>query len=183
MSMVRRPRDYPETIESAESGRPMRRGEKLVSFSVEGRVFEYLQPGWWCNLDDPSDVEGQLVDEDNEVAEMARRTAEAIVKGESFPPLLIRAIRIRCGLSQREAGQVFGTGDKSFEKYEAGQIRPSAPTRRLLQLAMKRPDFFTKPPKGKMSLPSATDATLIRKTIKDAHLDRIYERLFADRAS
>ena len=51
--MTKTPRNYPETMPSAESGRPMTRGEKLVSFKVEGRTFTYRQPGWWCSLTDP----------------------------------------------------------------------------------------------------------------------------------
>jgi hypothetical protein len=70
------PRNYPDTIASAESGRPMTRGEKRVTFESEGRAFTYPQPGWWCSLSDPDDREGQLVDDDNQVAEMARRAAK-----------------------------------------------------------------------------------------------------------
>ena len=121
--MAKNPRNYPDTISSAESGRPMTRGEKLVTFKIEGRAFTYKQPGWWCSLTDPDDMEGQLVDDDNQVAEMARRTAKALAHGEKvFVPVVIRAIRQRCGLTQREAGLVFGTGEKSFEKYESGEI-------------------------------------------------------------
>ena len=178
--MARTPRNYPETMASPESGRPMVRGEKLVTLRVDGKTFEYRQPGWWCSLDDPEDHDGQLVDEDNQVAEMARRTAEALARGESFPPVLIRAIRVRCGLSQRDAGEVFGTGEKSFEKYEAGQIPPSKPTQRLLRLAMERPDLFAKPPRGKIKMPASSDTSLIRDTMKAAQLDRIYAPLFED---
>ena len=121
--MTKTPRNYPATMPSAESGRPMTRGEKLVSFKVEGRSFTYRQPGWWCSLTDPDDTEGQLVDEDNQIADMARRTAKALAQGEKvFVPVVIRAIRQRCGLTQREAGLLFGTGEKSFEKYESGEI-------------------------------------------------------------
>jgi len=181
MSMARTPRNYPETMASPESGRPMVRGEKLVTLRVGGKAFEYRQPGWWCSLDDPEDHDGQLVDEDNQVAEMARRTAEALARGEAFPPVLIRAIRTLCGLSQRDAGEVFGTGEKSFEKYEAGQIPPSKPTQRLLRLAMERPDLFAKPPRGGIKLPATSDVRLIQDTIRAAHLDRIYAPLFEDR--
>ena len=51
----------------------MIRGDKLVTLKVGGRTFQYRQPGWWCSLDDPDDLEGQLVDDDNMVAELARR--------------------------------------------------------------------------------------------------------------
>ncbi len=121
--MGRNPRHYPDTMPSPESGRPMTRGEKLVPFKIEDKTYSYLQPGWWCSLTDPDDMEGQLVDEDNQIAEMARRTAKVMAKGERvFVPVVIRAIRQRCGLTQREAGLLFGTGEKSFEKYESGEI-------------------------------------------------------------
>jgi HTH-type transcriptional regulator / antitoxin MqsA len=74
--MGKNPRDYPGTMSSGESGRPMTRGEKRVSFKIEGKTFSYIQPGWWCSLTDPDDMEGQLVDEDNQVADLARRAAE-----------------------------------------------------------------------------------------------------------
>ena len=109
--MGKNPRNYPDTMASPESGRPMTRGEKRVSFKVGGKTFSYLQPGWWCSLTDAEDMEGQLVDEDNQVAEMARRTAKVLAQGEKvFVPVVIRAIRQRCGLTQREAGLLFGTG-------------------------------------------------------------------------
>jgi HTH-type transcriptional regulator/antitoxin MqsA len=176
--MARIPRDYPETMISPESGRPMVRGEKLLTLSVDGQTFHYRQPGWWCSLDDPDDLDGQLVDEDNLVAEMAERSARALARREAFPPVLIRAIRVRCGLSQRQAGEVFGTGEKSFEKYEGGQIPPSKPTQKLLRLAMERPELFAKAARGEVRLQSAADIRLIQETIKAARLDRIYAPLF-----
>ncbi len=56
----------------------MKRGSKRLAIAVDGRTFDYDQPGWWCDLTDPNDREGQLVDEDNQVAGIARRTAGAI---------------------------------------------------------------------------------------------------------
>lgn len=190
--MAKKPRNYPETMSSPESGRPMYRGEKLLTLKVEGKPFQYRQPGWWCSLEDSNDLEGQLVDEDNLVAEMARRTAEAMVKGESFTPLLIRAIRIQCSLTQREAGAVFGTGEKSFEKYESGKIRPSGPTKRLLWLAMKScrgraggadllSELFTKMAKSPHTMSAEPDIESIQSTIREAQLDRLYAPMFQQR--
>ena len=48
----------------------MTRGEKSVTIKVDGQEFTYNQPGWWCSLTDPEDMEGQLVDGDNQVREM-----------------------------------------------------------------------------------------------------------------
>ena len=80
--MSHNPREYPDTMPSPETGRPMTRGEKRVSFKFAGKSFTYLQPGWWCSLDDPDDTEGQLVDDDNQIADMARRTARVLAHGE-----------------------------------------------------------------------------------------------------
>ena len=178
--MRKTPREYPETMLSAESGRQMTRGEKTYTLKLDGKTFEYMQPGWWCSLTDPNDMEGQLVDDDNKVAEMARRTAKALARGETvFVPVVIRAIRENCGLTQREAGQLFGAGEKSFEKYESGEIMPSEPTKRLLKLAMEHPDLFRKQTPGRPILTSAKDAELVWKALNDASLDRIYAPLFA----
>ncbi len=181
--MAKNPREYPDTMTSPESGRPMVRGEKMVSFTIQGKTFQYRQPGWWCSLEDPNDMEGQLVDDDNLIAEMARRTAEAMVSGEQFTPLLIRAIRLLCKLSQREAGELFGTGEKSFEKYESGQIKPSDPTRRLLRLAMTHPQMFGKRERKVMATPVEMDSRLVLQTIQEAHLDHLYGPLFQNQQS
>jgi HTH-type transcriptional regulator/antitoxin MqsA len=168
---------------SPESGRPMVRGEKMVSFKIHGKTFQYRQPGWWCSLKDPNDMDGQLVDDDNLIAEMARRTAEAMVNGEQFTPLLIRAIRLLCKLSQRDAGELFGTGEKSFEKYESGRIRPSEPTKRLLRLAMTHPKMFTTRKRKAIEMPAEMDSKLVLHTIHEARLDRFYGPLFQNQRS
>ena len=179
--MGKNPRDYPDTMPSAESCRLMRRGEKRVSFSIEGRTFVYLQPGWWCSLDDPDDVEGQLVDEDNQIAEMARRTAKALARGEKvFVPIVIRAIRQFCGLTQREAGLVFGSGEKSFEKYESGEIGPSAPTKRLLKLAMERPELFRLGEDRRIAALTDDGEVLVRDALRAVDVERLYGPLFQE---
>lgn len=177
--MGKNPRNYPDTLPSAESGRPMTRGEKLVSFKIAGKAYTYLQPGWWCSLTDPDDMEGQLVDDDNQIADMARRTAKVLAHGEKvFVPVVIRAIRQRCGLTQREAGLLFGTGEKSFEKYESGEIQPSAPTKRLLKLAMEKPELFELPEDRRIDALSKDDRVFVHEALRAAHIDRLYEPLF-----
>lgn len=171
------PRNYPDSILSAETGRPMRRGVKMVSIEIGGYRYTYPQPGWWASLDDPDDDDGQLVDEDNEIADLALSEAKALAKGARLTPLQIRSIREDCGLTQREAARVFGGGEKAFEKYESGEVTPSAAMVRLLELASERPDLFRKPPRGAPQPPSAHDAALIRETHREASVERIVERL------
>jgi hypothetical protein len=110
------PRDYPDVIQSAESGRPLRRGVKMLRITMHGHPCTYGQPGWWASLDDPNDHEGQLMDEDNVIRAGAKREAKAKAKHTILTPLVVRAIRETCGFSQQEAARVFGGGAKAFEK-------------------------------------------------------------------
>jgi len=175
------PRDYPDVIQSAESGRPLRRGVKMLTINVDGQPFTYGQPGWWASIDDPTDNEGQLTDEDNLIRAAARREARAKAKHAILTPLVIRAIREVCGLSQQAAARVFGGGPKAFEKYETGEVAPSSSMTRLLLLAAKRPNLFRKGTGVPMI--SAADADLIRETVRKSSVDRIYERIYNSRPS
>ena len=170
------PRRRPDILKSAESGRPLRRGVKILTINVDGQLFTYGQPGWWASLDDPDDNEGQLTDDDNVIRAAARREAKAKAKHAVLTPLVIRAIREACCLSQQEAARVFGGGPKAFEKYEAGEVTPSSAMTRLLLLAAKRPKLFRKQ-KG-LPLTSEKDAELIRATVRKSSVDRIYERIY-----
>jgi HTH-type transcriptional regulator/antitoxin MqsA len=170
------PRNYPDEIPSAETGRTLRRGVKMMTITVDGHAFTYGQPGWWASLDDAADTEGQLADEDNLVRAAARREARARAKHALLTPLVIRAIREICGLSQQDAARVFGGGPKAFEKYESGEVAPSSAMTRLLLLAARRPELFQKGT-GSPTM-SEADATLIRETVRKSSVDHIYERIY-----
>ena len=170
------PRDYPDIIQSAESGRPLRRGVKMLTITMDGHPFTYGQPGWWASFDDPDDHEGQLIDEDNVIRVAAKREARAKAKHTILTPLVIRAIRETCGLSQQEAARVFGGGAKAFEKYESGEVLPSSAMIRLLLLAAKRPELFQKG--SGVPMVSAADANIIRDTVRRSSVERIYEQIY-----
>jgi hypothetical protein len=53
-----------------------------------------------------------------------RLDAVARAKGSPISPLTIRAAREAAGLSQREAGRVFGGGPTAFYKYETAKAVP-----------------------------------------------------------
>lgn len=175
------PRGYPDVIKSAETGRTLRRGVKILTVTVDGVPFTYGQPGWWASIDDPKDTEGQLADEDNAIRAAARREARAKAKDSILSPLQIRAIREACGLSQQAAARVFGGGPKAFEKYETGEVAPSSSMIRLLLLAAKHPRLFRKGTGVPMI--SAADANLIREAVRKSSVDRIYERIYDSRPS
>jgi HTH-type transcriptional regulator/antitoxin MqsA len=170
------PRKYPDVIQSAESGRPLRRGVKMLTINVDGQAFTYGQPGWWASIDDPVDDEGQLTDEDNVIRAAARREARAKAKHAVLTPLVIRAIREACGLSQLAAARVFGGGPKAFEKYESGEVAPSSSMTRLLLLAARHPELFQK--ETGVPMISEADADLIRETVRKSSVDRVYERIY-----
>lgn len=171
------PRGYPNEIRSAESGRPMRRGVKKITIEVDGHPFTYGQPGWWASLDDPKDTEGQLTDDDNVIRAAARREARARAKKATpLTPLVIRAIRETCGLSQVQAGRVFGGGPKAFEKYEAGEVVPSGSMMRLLLLAAQQPKLFRK--SASVPIVSKADARVIRDTVRKSSIDAIYRQIY-----
>ena len=175
------PRGYPDEIQSAETGRTLRRGVKMLAINVDGHSFEYGQPGWWASLDDPADDDGQLIDEDNLVRAAARREARASARHPVLTPLVIRAIREACSLSQQDAAKVFGGGAKAFEKYESGEVSPSSSMTRLLLLAAKNPDFFQRG--TGMPVMSEADADIIRETIRKSSVDRIYDRIYNSQAA
>ena len=79
------PRDYPDVIQSAESGRPLRRGVKMLTIDIDGQPFTYGQPGWWASIDDPTDNEAQLTDEDNVIRSAARREARSTFRSDHAP--------------------------------------------------------------------------------------------------
>ena len=167
------PRDYPDVIESTESGRPLLRGVKALTITVDGQAFTYGQPGWWASLDDPDDKEGQLADEDNMVRAAARREARARAKNTSLSPLEIKAVRELCGLSQQEASRSFGGGPKAFEKYESGEVAPSSAMVRLLLLAAERPELFRKTPDP------AKETKIILKTVQKTSVASIYQQIYS----
>jgi HTH-type transcriptional regulator/antitoxin MqsA len=120
-----------------------------------------------------------LTDEDNVIRAAARREARARAKHTLLTPLVIKAIREACGLSQQEAAHVFGGGAKAFEKYETGEVAPSSAMARLLLLAARHPDLFRKGTGA--PLISEADAALIRETVRKSSVDRIYERIYNSR--
>ena len=55
----------------------------------------------------------------------------------------IKDIRVSLGLTQVEAGELLGGGPRAFTKYEAGTVKPSASTIRLLQLLEADPSMIS----------------------------------------
>jgi HTH-type transcriptional regulator/antitoxin MqsA len=152
----------------------MRRGVAEETVIFQGESLTYQQPGWHCETCDDGILDGS----DNEYADAALHEVMARAKHSPISPLMIRAAREAVGISQRQAGKVFGGGPTAFYKYETAKAVPSEGMANLLRLALERPDLFTKPARRTVNWPSVEDARLLRRAITDDRLGAILRRIY-----
>ena len=164
----------PETRPCPACGGALHRGVKAETVTFQGHSLRYQQPGWHCETCD----EGILEGEDNAFHDAALHEVMARAKGSPISPLTIRAAREAAGLSQREAGRVFGGGPTAFYKYETAKSVPSEGMANLLRLALERPELFRKPPAGTLPIPSEADMALLRRAHLNDTLDAIVRRVY-----
>ncbi len=159
-------------------GGVMRRKVMKETVSFRDHSLSYEQPGWRCGACD----EGVLEGPDNAFHDAALHEVMARAKGSPISPLTIRAAREAAGLSQREAGRVFGGGPTAFYKYETAKAVPSEGMANLLRLALERPELFRKPARGAAPTPPATDIALIRRVGLNEPLNAIIRRVYPEGA-
>ena len=94
----------------------------------------------------------------------------------SIDPDEIRAIRVRLGLSQVEAGEVLGGGPRAFTKYESGTITPRASVVRLLRVLDANPAALASLKDGE-SPPAPTTAVLPFEVTSE-HIERLTAETF-----
>ena len=97
----------------------------------------------------------------------ARRSRSRIESGltERTPPISSAALRQRLSFVK-------------FSEHRTPGPQTPVPPKRLLRLALERPDLFRKPPKGEIKTPAESDVQLIHKTLREARLDRLMPRCF-----
>ena len=155
-------------------GDEMHYGERDETVTYQGHSLTFSQPGWHCDGCGDGIVDGA----DNEVADAALHEVMAQAKKSPISPLLIRAAREAVGVSQREAGTVFGGGKTAFYKYENAKAVPSEGMANLLRVAIERPELFCKPAAGQ-GLPRQTDVDLLRKAAKTDQLNSIIQHVYS----
>ena len=155
-------------------GSVMRRGEMEETVTYKGESLTYLQPGWYCETGDDGILEGP----DNTYHDAALHEVMAKAKRSPISPLMVRAAREAVGISQREAGDVFGGGKTAFYKYESAKSVPSAGMANLLRLALERPELFKTPPRGTSDWPTAHEAELLRRALRGDQLSEIVRRVY-----
>jgi HTH-type transcriptional regulator/antitoxin MqsA len=79
---------------------------------------------------------------DDESYDRVAAAGDGLVKAmrKSNPPE-VRVIREKLGLTQAQAGKIFGGGVNAFSRYERGESKPSTQMRKLLKIAEKHPEL------------------------------------------
>lgn len=113
---------------------------KIKDVTVQARGVARRVPeiaGWHC----PKCGEVEFIDQDGSERHMAAMNAawEEARAQDSVP---LRAIRRKLGLTQAQAGMLFGGGASAFSEYERGKTQPHKSTVLLMRLLDKHPDLL-----------------------------------------
>jgi len=100
---------------------------KETEYTYKGQSFVINQMADWCD----ACGEGVINPKDNLASAVEMQTAKAKIDS-LLPPLAIKAIRLKLGLTQKEASEIFGGGINAFSRYENGVNPPSRPLSLLL---------------------------------------------------
>ena len=165
-----------ETRPCPSGGSGMRRGEQESAVTYSGESLTYIQPGWYCETGDDGVLEGA----DNLYHDAALHEVMARAKGSPISPLMVRAARDAVGVSQREAGRVFGGGPTAFYKYETAKSVPSEGMANLLRLALERPDLFRRAAPGTTHWPTVQDTALMREAVRGEALKTLMGRIYPE---
>jgi HTH-type transcriptional regulator/antitoxin MqsA len=102
-----------------------------AEYTYKGQSFTIEQPAIWCNVCGEAVISG----EDNMGTAVDMQTEKAKIDG-ILPPLSIKQVREDLGLTQKEAGNIFGGGVNAFSRYERG-INPPSQALSLLLLSLE----------------------------------------------
>jgi HTH-type transcriptional regulator/antitoxin MqsA len=117
-----------------ETGKPMVRDTRPMTINYKGQSATIQMPGWYCDESGESIHTG----EDMKVSDAALK--ELKNKADLLNAQEVKRIRTKIGLTQREAGAIFGGGPNAFQKYEQGTVTVSKPMSNLLRLLEKHPE-------------------------------------------
>ena len=117
-----------------EIGKPMVRDTRPMTINYKGQSATIQMPGWYCDESGESIHTG----EDMKVSDAALKELKNNV--DLLNPQEVKRIRTKIGLTQREAGAIFGGGPNAFQKYEQGTVTVSKPMSNLLRLLEKHPE-------------------------------------------
>lgn len=114
----------------------LKRRSKPMTYRFKGRSVVLKQPGEWCNYCD----EGILNGADLQATESTLKDFRQSVRQEIAKSY--RSIRQKLGLTQKQAGEIFGGGINAFSRYERGITEAPLATEKLLRLLDKHPELL-----------------------------------------
>ena len=118
-----------------ETGKPMVRDTRPMTLAFKGHSITIDMPGWYCNDSDESIHTG----EDMKVSDAALQALKIKVEN-LLSPEEVRRIRVKMGLTQRQAGTLIGGGPNAFQKYEAGEVTVSKGISNFLRMLERHPE-------------------------------------------
>jgi HTH-type transcriptional regulator/antitoxin MqsA len=118
-----------------ETGKPMVRDTRPMTFTYKGQSTTIDMPGWYCAESGESIHTG----EDMKVSDAAM-TALKIKVENLLTPEEVRRIRLKMGLTQRQAGTLIGGGPNAFQKYEGGEVTVSKAISNFLRVLERHPE-------------------------------------------
>jgi HTH-type transcriptional regulator/antitoxin MqsA len=122
-----------------DCGAATARDVRAQSWTYKGKAVEYDQPAWYCVADATHD---HVLDEGDTATTEPVVLAHRVVVEGGVHPAEVRRIRVRLGLSQREAGRLIGGGPIAFHKYEKGEVATSHAVGVLLRLLDRHPELL-----------------------------------------
>lgn len=107
----------------------LERAEKETTLTYKGKNLTFLQPGEYClqcheGFLSPADMKATK----KEIVDF-KREVDGYLKTSQ-----IKKIRKKLHLTQKAAAQIFGGGERSFYKYETGEVTQNKPLDLLLRL-------------------------------------------------
>jgi HTH-type transcriptional regulator/antitoxin MqsA len=114
------------------------RESRDVTYTYAGHSTVIRQTGDFCTLCG----EGIFNADESESYLAAINSFRADVDAELLAPSEIRRIRKKLGLTQKDAGEVFGGGIRAFSQYERGETRQGKALDKLLRLLDKHPELL-----------------------------------------
>jgi len=114
------------------------RESRDLSYTYGGRSAIIRQSGDYC------DACGEGIFSSDESAQYLAAVGAFRVEVDAEPlaPTEVRRIRKKLGLTQREAGNIFGGGIRAFSQYERGETRQGKALDKLLRLLDRHPELL-----------------------------------------
>lgn len=106
------------------------------SYHYHGRTCLLEQPGLYCSCCDESLLESNHLKSTRKALQAFRAQVDGLLGPDE-----IRRIRKQIGITQRDAGELFGGGKNAFSRYEQGEVAPPRSLSLLLMLISKHPEL------------------------------------------